>query len=1445
MTESPLVESGFAVPIFSLGNDPIACLNKEMAFLTAVVSLRFLSTNNQLRTSFNPRNQATIQDAWSNEKAMLVEADEAGQILDEEQLSFLADLGVLDGQANAKVVLMANISNYGSDVILEEDKYMENEIDLEKKIKELDNILFKVSQSAQTVHMLTKSQAFYDNLQKQALGYQNPLHLKKAQRIKPTIYDGIVMSDKHIAMWLHSDFTRRFTHLINLKSIHSLEWVSDDEPRSPEAAPQLLEQAPPSPNYVHGPEHPPSLDYVPSPKYPKYVSPSNNVVPIKDQPLPDDASPIALSPGYVANFDPKEDLEEDPEEDLADYLANGGNVDDVDDVEKEEAFKEDEEEEHLAPADSAAPTPSPPTQSSPTYVEAPLGYRTTMIRSRAASPLPVPSPPLLLPSIAYIDDILEADIPLKKKAHFFAVAFGFQAGESLAAADARQAGHALTSSVDYRFIDTCMLVFVPLRFSLLTKERRYFRSMASSYKCEAVIARRAWSRLEDRSMTLEASIKTLEAQVRTLQTQHDKMEWQRQQPGDMVTSDFRFIHALKAREQARPDDLEDTGRVADALPEHKENRNNKNGDDSHDSGSCGKRQMTTTCECTYSDFLKCQPLIFKGTEGVVGLTKWLRVLITQSFQELALMCVRMFPEESDEVEKSVLLLTVKLTKKESLMTTQGTTRINSSLSKGKIWQGPTTGPGDKKVYRGSKPMCPKCNYPHDGQCAPKCNNKKKVGHLASDCSHPTTTTNNHRAPMAYPRVVTCYECGVQGHYKKDFLKLKNNKRGNQVEMVEQQKGLCRGKCKEKSRFQCHYGYIPPKQPLCFYLDHDYDVDLADVKIIRVNTIIRGCTLNFLNHPFNIDLIPVELGSFDVIIGMDCKKEHEDDIKLILELLKKQELYAKFSKCEFWIPKVQFLGHVIDSQGIHKERIKPLRVRALVMNIGFDLPKKILEARTEARKPKNLEAEDVGGMLVETSRELENPKKEKLKLRADRTLCLNNKTAPFEALYGCKCRSPIYWAEVGDVQLTSLEIIHETTKKINQIKSRIQPACDSKKSYKAIERLKQGESINVQNLETNLYWEFGKFTSRDGKSLESYYSRFVTLVKQSQELKTVSYHKLYDILKQHQNKVNEIRAERLAHTANPLAVVAQQQPAYHPQNHPTHYTQNSLTRLQQAATRNRGKAIVNSPLPVYDQEPSMVAEDDEMSKDKEIDKLMALISLSFKKIYKPTNNNLQTSSNTSRANQDNSPRISKGTGYDNQMIVNVAGARETVETERAKDAAYHKEKMLLCKQEEAGFQLNADQANWKDDTNDESEDQELEAHYMYMAQIQEVTPDAADNSGPIFDSEPLQKVSDDSNNRNKFLETSNKVLVDKLKGQIEDFKTKNKRLESSNNHFKEANNKLSEINELMYNDLKKFQAELVRRNDVKYASKVEIDYAKAKGDLMSYKMEYEKSSNRYT
>ncbi|GKE76618.1 hypothetical protein Tco_1542738, partial [Tanacetum coccineum] len=131
----------------------------------------------------------------------------------------------------------------------------------------------------------------------------------------------------------------------------------------------------------------------------------------------------------------------------------------------------------------------------------------------------------------------------------------------------------------------------------------------------------------------------------------------------------------------------------------------------------------------------------------------------------------------------------------------------------------------------------------------------------------------------------------------------------------------------------------------------------------------------------------------------------------------------------------------------KERIEPLRVRALVMTIGLDLLSRILEAQREAVKIENIEAEDISGM------------QKKLEARADGTLCLDNrkvgyhvtaftpniKAAPFEALYGRKCRSPICWAKVGEAQLTGPEIIHETTEKIFKIRDRMQAARDRQKS----------------------------------------------------------------------------------------------------------------------------------------------------------------------------------------------------------------------------------------------------------------------------------------------------------------------------------------------------------------------------------------------------------------
>ncbi|GJV15857.1 hypothetical protein Tco_1361180 [Tanacetum coccineum] len=113
----------------------------------------------------------------------------------------------------------------------------------------------------------------------------------------------------------------------------------------------------------------------------------------------------------------------------------------------------------------------------------------------------------------------------------------------------------------------------------------------------------------------------------------------------------------------------------------------------------------------------------------------------------------------------------------------------------------------------------------------------------------------------------------------------------------------------------------------------------------------------------------------------------------------------------------------------KERIKPLRVRALVMSIGLNLPVKILNAQAKERKVENIKSEDLGEVAPGSV-----------------SYHTSVKDAPFEALYGRKCRSPVCWAEVGYVQLIGPEIVYEITKKIVQIKSRIQAAGDRQKSY---------------------------------------------------------------------------------------------------------------------------------------------------------------------------------------------------------------------------------------------------------------------------------------------------------------------------------------------------------------------------------------------------------------
>ncbi|GJS80931.1 putative reverse transcriptase domain-containing protein [Tanacetum coccineum] len=395
---------------------------------------------------------------------------------------------------------------------------------------------------------------------------------------------------------------------------------------------------------------------------------------------------------------------------------------------------------------------------------------------------------------------------------------------------------------------------------------------------------------------------------------------------------------------------------------------------SQSSGGGLKRLVQPARICSYIDFIKCQPLNFKGTEGVVGLSQWLEKIgsvfhisscainnqvkfatctllgaaltwwnghmrtlghdaayamtwgalkkkltdkycpkgeikkleielwnfkvmgndvaaYTQRFQELALMCTKFLVDETEKLDKYISglpdniygnvmsarpktlddaielannlmdqkLRTYAERQNDNKRKVDDSSRNNQQPHKKQnVARAYTAGPGEKKAYTGNLPLC-------------------------------TNTNNNNNKNQ---KAGTCYECGNTGHIKKNCPKLKNHGNGNGNGTTQGKAYALGGRDASPDSnvitgtflLNNHYATIlfDTSADRSFVsntfsaliniaptiLKNHYDVELADRKIIGVNTIIRGCTLNFMNHPFNINLMPVPLGSFDVIIGMD-------------------------------------------------------------------------------------------------------------------------------------------------------------------------------------------------------------------------------------------------------------------------------------------------------------------------------------------------------------------------------------------------------------------------------------------------------------------------------------------------------------------------------------------------------------------------------------------------
>nr|GEX04606.1 reverse transcriptase domain-containing protein [Tanacetum cinerariifolium] len=274
--------------------------------------------------------------------------------------------------------------------------------------------------------------------------------------------------------------------------------------------------------------------------------------------------------------------------------------------------------------------------------------------------------------------------------------------------------------------------------------------------------------------------------------------------------------------------------------------------------------LPIACECTYHDLVKCQPLNFKGTKGVVRLTRWFeRIEIvfhisngperelmklmtevyclrneiqkvkselwnltvknndlaayTHRFQELTMMCTKMVPKEEDRVEKFI--------------------------------RGPCTA-----KYK-------KCN---------------KVGHMTKDYMNIVAARATQRATIVNQRVPTCFECGRQGHYRNKCPRggeanFDSNVVTGMFLLSNHYAFMLFDLGADRSFMSSTFGTLLDVTPSRLYVSNA--VKLVNERISETNTVLRGCTLGLLGHPFNIDLMPIKLGSFDVIIGVDWLANH--------------------------------------------------------------------------------------------------------------------------------------------------------------------------------------------------------------------------------------------------------------------------------------------------------------------------------------------------------------------------------------------------------------------------------------------------------------------------------------------------------------------------------------------------------------------------------------------
>ncbi|GJX91358.1 putative reverse transcriptase domain-containing protein, partial [Tanacetum coccineum] len=392
------------------------------------------------------------------------------------------------------------------------------------------------------------------------------------------------------------------------------------------------------------------------------------------------------------------------------------------------------------------------------------------------------------------------------------------------------------------------------------RDRRAHARTARLMEAEVRMSREAWGRSMDASDLVRAEVMSLRTTMLAQQSQIREL-----QSADQALKLIKRLQTQMAEFERQQGPAK--GLAQPELPEEAARDANTNGVDSHNSGTGARRNERATRECTYLDFTMCQPINFKGTEGVVELTQWIEKMetvfrisncsvenqikfstctllgnaltwwnshvrtagndiayamtwtelknkITDKYcprTEIKKLKVELWElkvKESDKIKKyvgglpdmihgSVVTSKPKTMQEATEMAievmdkrirtfddrqTEDKRKPNNNQQPQQQHQNKrqntvrayAAGTVEKKPYGGSKPLCAKCNYHHDGPCAPKCHKCNKVGHFARDCRSTTNANNaNNQRGTGSGQKPTYFECGAQGHFKRECPKLKN------------------------------------------------------------------------------------------------------------------------------------------------------------------------------------------------------------------------------------------------------------------------------------------------------------------------------------------------------------------------------------------------------------------------------------------------------------------------------------------------------------------------------------------------------------------------------------------------------------------------------------------------------------------------------------------------